>query len=110
MLRERKDELGAISRSFTRMIGYQKDIAGIAQKIANGDLTVEIELKGENDLASSALKQMIASLRSLIEGVQQSALAVQAASNELSSAADQAGQATILPRPAPPLKELDRGF
>lgn len=93
-MRERKDEIGSIARSFTKMIQYQKDVAQAAQKIAEGDLTVEMNVKSENDLIGNSLKEMIKNLRSLIRNVQQSVEIVNNAANQLSSASEQAGQAT----------------
>ena len=93
-MRERKDEIGAIARSFTRMIGYQKDAAEVTQKIAAGDLTVEVTAKSDQDLIGNSLVEMVKSLRSLIQSVRQSAETVNAAAKQLSSAAEQAGQAT----------------
>jgi methyl-accepting chemotaxis protein len=93
-LRGRKDELGAIARSFTRMIAYQKEMAEVTQAIANGDLTVAVTPKGETDLLGNSLLNMLQNLRALIQSVRDSAEMVTTASRQLSDAASQAGQAT----------------
>jgi methyl-accepting chemotaxis protein len=93
-MRERTDEIGSTAHSFTRMIAYQTEMAEATSRIAEGDLTVEINPKGEMDLLGNSLKQMVIRLRELIANVQQSANTVNSAAKQLSQAAEQAGQAT----------------
>jgi methyl-accepting chemotaxis protein len=93
-LRGRKDEIGAVSRTFTRMIAYQEEKTEATNRIAAGDLTVEVTPMCANDYQGNSLKQMIARLRELIRNVQQSANTVNNAAKQLSQASEQAGQAT----------------
>jgi methyl-accepting chemotaxis protein len=93
-LRSRKDEMGAIARSFTRMIAYQTDMSQMTRSIANGDLAIAIQPKSEQDLLGNSLKNMLENLRVLIQNVRNSAEMVNSASRQLSDAALQAGQAT----------------
>jgi methyl-accepting chemotaxis protein len=93
-MRERQDEIGSTAHSFTRMIAYQTEMAEATNRIAAGDLTVEVAPKSEMDLLGNSLKQMVIRLRELIRNVQQSANTVNAASRQLSQASEQAGQAT----------------
>lgn len=93
-MRNRTDEIGAVGRSFTRMIAYQNEMADITSKIANGDLTVDVTPKSEQDLLGNSLKQMVSKLRDLIEAVQKNAQNVNEASRQLTLASEQAGQAT----------------
>ena len=93
-MRERKDEIGAIARSFTRMIGYQKEAAEVAQKIAAGDLTVEVTAKSESDLIGNALQRMVSNLNAQVGKVAENAHKLKDASDQLAESADQAGRAT----------------
>jgi len=93
-LRSRKDELGALAHSFTRMIAYQTDMSQMTRSIANGDLAITIQPKSEQDLLGNSLKNMLENLRVLIQDVRNSAEMVNSASRQLSDAALQAGQAT----------------
>ncbi|HSP73585.1 MAG TPA: HAMP domain-containing protein, partial [Gaiellaceae bacterium] len=49
-----RDELGKMSAAFGRMVEYLRGIAGSAEQIAAGDLTVEVEPKSERDLLGHA--------------------------------------------------------
>ncbi len=93
-LRSRKDELGAVAHAFTRTIQYQEEISKFTQQIADGDLTVKVEPKGETDLLGNSLKQMVVNLFDLIKNVKENAEMVNEASNNLASTAEQAGHAT----------------
>jgi methyl-accepting chemotaxis protein len=90
----RKDEIGVLERSFIRMIEYQSQMAGTAMKIAQGDLTVEMQPKSDQDDLGLAFVRMIKNLRNLVGNVVENAAILNTASQQLSSAANQAGQAT----------------
>jgi methyl-accepting chemotaxis protein len=93
-MRSRKDELGAISRSFTKMIKYQNDASNTAKAIAEGDLRVTIDKKSENDVLGSSFNQMLVSLRGLTRDLQTNAVKVASSSRQLSETAGLAGQVT----------------
>ena len=61
-----KDELGALAESFRIMAGVIKERAGLAQKIAAGDVTVEVKAKSEQDLLGKSFIQVVDSLRTLV--------------------------------------------
>ena len=88
------DEVGEMSRSYGEMQAYMKDMAATAEKIADGDLTVEAKPKSEKDTLGNAFSQMIVNLRALIGQVKDIAVNLGTSSGQLSNAADQAGQAT----------------
>ena len=91
---ESKDEIGILSASFQKMIGYMKDIASSAMAIANGDLTVEIQPRSEKDLLGNSLKSMAVSLKDAISLVSTSANNLNSASAHLADSASQASGAT----------------
>jgi methyl-accepting chemotaxis protein len=93
-LRESKDEIGAIARSYTRMIQYQLGIAEVLGKIADGDLRVEVDIKSEKDQIGNSLKVMVAKLQQAMRDVQEGAQTVNVASAQLTTATSQAGDAT----------------
>lgn len=90
----RKDEIGDIGRSFTRVIDYQTDMAAATGRIAEGDLTVEVTPKSGKDTLGNAASHMVESLRGLMYDLRQNAEVVQSASEQLSGAAEQSGEAT----------------
>jgi methyl-accepting chemotaxis protein len=88
------DEIGALAAAYSRVIDYMKEMAGITKRIADGDLTVEIEPKSEKDVLSNAFTQMVASQRELIGKVKATALSVSEAGRQLSRASEQTAQVT----------------
>ena len=57
------DEIGKLTESFKLMIGNVKERALAADKIADGDLTVEVKIKSDNDLLGKSLKAMIENIK-----------------------------------------------
>ncbi|KAF0111731.1 MAG: methyl-accepting chemotaxis protein [Chloroflexi bacterium] len=90
----RSDELGAIGRAFSDLIGYFKEMTSYAQRIATGDLTIDVKAKGDTDLLGNAFEQMVTSLRRSVGNVAQSAVNVSITSDELARSAGQAASAT----------------
>ena len=90
----RADEIGAIGRAFTKIITYYKEMTNHAMKIADGDLTISVEPKGDTDLLGNTFAKMVVSLESTVNQVSQNAIELTTASGQLAIAANQAGQAT----------------
>ena len=88
------DEIGDMARAYGDMREYLVESAEIAGRIGNGDLTVDVKPKSENDALGNAFALMVGKLRGLIGEVRTTATSLGDASNQLASAAQQAGQAT----------------
>jgi methyl-accepting chemotaxis protein len=93
-LRQMKDEIGDISRAFAGIRLYMTAMAEDAQRIADGDLTIDIRPKSETDELGIAFSQMLLKMRQMVGQIAESASALSMASDQLASAASQAGQAT----------------
>ena len=93
-INSRKDELGDTGKAFSALIAYFNEMANQANAIADGDLRASVKPKGETDLLGNAFVRMVAGLRNAITNVQSNAAQVNQASEQLASAANQAGQAT----------------
>jgi methyl-accepting chemotaxis protein len=91
---ESSDEIGELANVFRQIVTYQKAVAAIAEKTADGDLTVKVEPLSEKDELGNAFKGMVESLRHLAGEVTENATSLGTASKQLASAANQAGQAT----------------
>lgn len=89
-----RDEVGILADSFRALISYQKEMAQAAEKIAAGDLTVQVQPVSEKDVLGQSFAGMIAKLRQQVEHLQTSALSLKAAAGQLAAASGQAGQAT----------------
>ncbi|MBN1537634.1 MAG: HAMP domain-containing protein [Anaerolineales bacterium] len=89
-----KDEVGQMAQAFQQMIAYLQEMADAANKLAKGDLTAQVSPLSERDALGNAFAQMIASLRSTVGKVAESAKLLIASADQLSVTANQAGQAT----------------
>ncbi|MCL4561602.1 MAG: methyl-accepting chemotaxis protein [Chloroflexi bacterium] len=89
-----QDEMGEIAAGFTRMISYLQHIARVAEKMAGGDLTEDVIPVSERDVLGNAFKGMILRLRESVGQIAENAQSLGAASEQLASAANQAGEAT----------------
>jgi methyl-accepting chemotaxis protein len=88
------DEIGDMARSYMDMRGYIQEVSANVGLIGDGDLTIKVEPRFENDVLGQAMVRMLASMTTLIGQVGNTANSLAVASNELSTAADQAGGAT----------------
>ena len=72
------------SRSITQPIAYAADLA---QSIASGDLTQQVQVQGQDEAATllRGLAHMQASLRSLVSQVHESSISIQSSSAEVAS-------------------------
>ncbi len=64
-----KDEIGSLMQSFVKMKGALVDVGSMAERIAEGDLTVELHERSEQDTISRALMNMRKSLRDQMKGI-----------------------------------------
>lgn len=89
-----KGEIGQMAQG---LIGIETTLQARAEdtaRIAQGDLTVEIEPLSEKDEFGLALAQMVIHLRRLVAQVSDNATHLGAASSQLAGVAEQASQAT----------------
>jgi len=103
----RVDELGGIGRAFHDLVGYFNEMADKAQAIANRDLSVKIEPKGETDVLGNTFVTMVVGLQQTIQQVSTNADHVSESSGQLASISNQAGQATS--QIATTIQEVARG-
>ncbi|MCB0210622.1 MAG: HAMP domain-containing protein, partial [Anaerolineae bacterium] len=91
---KRRDEIGLMANAFQQVVDYQREMAGFAHRLADGDLSVEVVPQSNNDLLGHAFAQMVTNLRRLIGDITDRATDVDAASGQLAAVAAQAGLAT----------------
>lgn len=89
---DRKDEIGAMARSLHIVNENQKAIAGVADQLAQGDLTVTIVPLCDEDQLGIALKTMVDKLRGVVGESMNAAQNVAAGSEQLSSSSEQLSQ------------------
>lgn len=88
----RKDEIGEMARSLHTVNENQKAIAGVADRLAGGDLTVTVVPLCDEDQLGIALKTMVDRLRGVVGDSINAAQNVAAGSEQLSSSSEQLSQ------------------
>jgi len=91
----RQDEIGELSRSFATMVTYLKEMAGVSEAIAGGDLTVEAVPRSKNDTLGNAFTRMIEGLRNLVRSVRDAASQVTNASSQVAGASDESAKISL---------------
>ena len=87
-----KDELGELCRAFDIMSDRLQRKTEEATAIANGDLTVKIEVASDRDTLGKSFENMLASLIDLVRQVQRSVGEVTAGSGQVSTASQSLSQ------------------
>ena len=87
------DEIGDAGRAFDEMVEYLRGSVVAADRIAQGDLSADIEPRSERDALGHALQNMTVGLRSAIGDVAGSATTVAAASQQMAGSAQETGRA-----------------
>ncbi len=93
-VRNNHDEVGELATSGFNLVDYQKDMVGVAQKIAEGDLGVKVNVRSSEDQMGNAIAQMTNNLIGLVSQVTEGAKNVGTSSAGLAEAAKQAARAT----------------
>jgi methyl-accepting chemotaxis protein len=63
---DRRDGVGRLRRSFDKLIAATRKQADAAKRIAGGDLTVEVEVRSENDLLGKEMSALVGELNHLV--------------------------------------------
>ncbi len=89
-----KDEIGQLTDTFRKMIAYLFNMANVARKIADNDLSESVTPKSAKDELGNSFAKMIAGLRDAVSQIAENANAVTIAASQLTTAAEQSGEAT----------------
>ena len=79
-----KDEIGRLAEAFGRMIANIRTQAMAAERIADGDLTVEVDVKSENDLLGKKLSEMVRNNNEVLTNIASASEQVAAGSKQVS--------------------------
>ena len=80
------DEIGDLTRSFGRMIETISQQAIAAERIADGDLTVEVEVRSEKDLLNKRLHQMVENNNEILSSIASASEQVAVGAKQVSDA------------------------
>jgi methyl-accepting chemotaxis protein len=89
----RNDEIGDLARASDKMMQYLAEMAGAAQRVAGGDLTVSVEPRSDRDTLGNAFVAMTDNLRSLVNGLSVASTSILHASQQMASTSVEAGRA-----------------
>jgi|WetSurMetagenome_2_1015567.scaffolds.fasta_scaffold39928_2 methyl-accepting chemotaxis protein len=81
------DEMGDISQAFQQINQYLRELSSAATKMAKGDFTNRIDIRGERDALGLAFQEMNANLRGMVGSVMTSAQTLANASSMLETKA-----------------------
>ena len=84
----RDDEIGELSRSFSRMVTYLKEMAGVSEAIAAGDLRLEVKPRSSHDTLGNAFTRMVDGLAGLVRSVRDASSQVASASSQVAGASE----------------------
>jgi methyl-accepting chemotaxis protein len=84
----RDDEIGELSRTFARMVTYLKEMAGVSESIAGGDLRVEVKPRSSHDTLGNAFTRMVDGLAGLVRSVRDASSQVASASGQVANASE----------------------
>ena len=90
----RQDELGVLSRAINETLDYLNEMAGVAKAIADGDLSVQVKARSDEDRFGTAFSAMVHKLVEVIGEVRSGASALTAASSQISASAQSLSQGT----------------
>lgn len=90
----RTDEIGVLSNSFSRVIESTYEQATATQRIADGDLTTEIEIRSENDTMGKALSELVDKYHTLVFSILSTAEQVSSGANLVSDSSMLLSQGT----------------
>ncbi len=82
------DEIGELSRSFAKMVIYLKEMAGISEAIAAGNLRVEVKPRSSHDTLGNAFTRMVDGLAGLVRSVRDASSQVASASSQVAGASE----------------------
>ena len=93
-LDNRRDEVGALLKSFDQMILSLKEKADIAEQISTGNLRVDVKPRSEKDILGNALDRMVENLRKQMSEITESVNVLSSAASELSTSVTQMSSST----------------
>jgi methyl-accepting chemotaxis protein len=84
---QRGDELGELSRSMNAMYAYLQSMVSVADRMAGGDMTVEVQARSKDDSFGIAFSAMLRKLAATLSEVRLAAASLATASGQVSSTA-----------------------
>ena len=90
-----RDEIGQLARTFDSMVKYLKEMAGVSEAIAGGNLGVEVRPRSANDTLANAFTRMLEGLRGLVRNVRDSSSQVASAATQVASSSNESARNSL---------------
>jgi methyl-accepting chemotaxis protein len=102
-----RDEFGQMGEALEAMIAYQRHMAGVAEAIARGDLSAEVQPLSERDVLGHAFQQMVGNLRGLVREVHTTAEALAKTMHQFGEASAKTG--LVVQQVTAAIQQVSRG-
>jgi methyl-accepting chemotaxis protein len=91
----RTDEVGLLAQNFNKMIVHLKEMAAVSAAIAEGQLSVTVQPRSQQDTMARAFGQMTRGLREMVRQVRDSAAQVASGSGQMAGASDESAKVSV---------------
>jgi len=91
----RDDEVGVLADNFNKMIVHLKEMAAVSAAIAEGQLSVSVQPRSQQDTMARAFSRMTQGLRELVRQVRDSASQVASGAGQMASASDESAKVSV---------------
>jgi methyl-accepting chemotaxis protein len=91
----RSDEVGILAENFNKMIVHLRDMAAVSAAIAEGQLSITVQPRSQQDTMAKAFAQMTRGLRDMVRQVRDSAAQVASGSGQMASASDESAKVSV---------------
>jgi methyl-accepting chemotaxis protein len=88
-----RDEVGRTASALQALVNHLRELAGVADRVAGGELTVEVKPRSGRDRLGAAFAGLVAELRSAVTQMSRSAASVAQASEQVANTSAETGRA-----------------
>lgn len=92
LVKHHNDEFGALVDEYTHVVNNMKYQAGIAEEVANGNLTVQVDVKSSEDVLTGALKKLVEDNLHALSNISDAGSQVTVSSSQVASASQALAQ------------------
>ncbi|MGD0955509.1 MAG: methyl-accepting chemotaxis protein [Candidatus Acidiferrales bacterium] len=91
----RNDEVGLLAENFNKMIVHLKEMAFVSAAIAEGELSVSVQPRSQQDTMAKAFARMTHGLRDLVRQGRDSASQVASGASQMAAASDESAKISV---------------
>jgi methyl-accepting chemotaxis protein len=88
-----RDEVGRTAGALQALVNHLRELAGVADRVAGGELNVEVQPRSGRDRLGAAFAGLVAELRSAVTQMSRSAASVAQASEQVANTSAETGRA-----------------